>query len=667
MARMKFLCDAERCIECNGCVTACKQEHDIPWGVNRRRVVTINDGVPGERSISVACMHCSDAPCMAVCPVDCFYRTDDGVVLHDKDLCIGCGYCFYACPFGAPQFPQAGAFGVRGKMDKCTFCAGGPEPNNSEAEYKKYGRNRLAEGKLPVCAEMCSTKALLGGEGDVLADIYRERVTTRGKGSEVWGWATAYGRPEAPKGAPVRQGRQVHPPRLGHRLEVPNRDQTRISVSSARCSRSDSPVAASARRSSTTSRVNTRASPTRRRTTRRPGTATSAIGSSPSPTATRVRTNTSGSASRREGGRVSRSIIGIAGTLTFALMFAAGLAAAQSPAVNPKEAADARAQQQQQVAQPLNNQPVWSEVRSGAPQSTTVRGRETNVLIQPEGQTWRAVRVPVLFWGGIIFALAVCGLAVFYMLRGTMGEPGKPGERVIERFSPMDRYAHWFVAIVWVALAITGLILSLGKAVLLPLIGYTLFSWLATLAKSVHNFAGPLLIIGVPWLFVRFLRDNGLKGEDFRWFANIIGYFKGHEYPSDRFNAGEKLVFWLVADRGLDDTDRQRIDPALPELRSDALDDASRQYRACGRRVPFDRPGVRAHLSRDDRSPGRLSRDARRLRQRILGRASPSALVPADRRGQGAPEIRRAGNERSRARGSTHAACMTRPGRGEGR
>jgi len=57
MARMKFLCDAERCIECNACVTACKNEHEVPWGVNRRRVVTINDGEPGERSISVACMH----------------------------------------------------------------------------------------------------------------------------------------------------------------------------------------------------------------------------------------------------------------------------------------------------------------------------------------------------------------------------------------------------------------------------------------------------------------------------------------------------------------------------------------------------------------------------------------------------------------------------------
>jgi len=233
-------------------------------------------------------------------------------------------------------------------------------------------------------------------------------------------------------------------------------------------------------------------------------------------------------------------------SLAAACVLAVGVAFAQSPAVNPTDAKDAKQEATQQRVQPLNNQPVWSEVRSGAPQVTTVTGRETNVLIQSQGETWRAAHASLTVFGGFLFALALAALAVFYFFRGPITVATKPGDRVIERFSLADRCAHWLLAITWVSLAITGLILSLGKAVLLPLIGYTLFSWLAILAKTVHNFIGPILIVAVPFLFTRFIRSNGIGINDIKWFTHILGYFTGHEYPSGKFNAGEKLVFWFV-------------------------------------------------------------------------------------------------------------------------
>ncbi len=195
-ARMKFYCDEARCIECDGCSVACAEAHELPVGISRRKVVTLNEGIEGkEFSVSVACMHCTDAPCEQVCPVDCFYIREDGIVLHDKETCIGCGYCLYACPFGAPQFPKDGAFGTRGVMDKCTMCAGGPEETNSAKERELYGQNRIAEGKVPACAAMCSTKALIVGDEQEVSKIYRERVMSRGKGvqSAPYGWSTAYG------------------------------------------------------------------------------------------------------------------------------------------------------------------------------------------------------------------------------------------------------------------------------------------------------------------------------------------------------------------------------------------------------------------------------------------------------------------------------------------
>jgi len=237
-------------------------------------------------------------------------------------------------------------------------------------------------------------------------------------------------------------------------------------------------------------------------------------------------------------------------TMAFAFGLSAclltGIAAGQSPATNPAEADAAKQQQQRQVTQPLNNQPVWSEIRSGAKQYTSVTGRETDVLIQPQGQTWRALRTPIMGIGALIIVAAVIGLVVFFVWRGKLDYERRPGDRVIRRFEPLDRYAHWLLAITWVTLALTGLILSIGKTVLLPILGYTLFSWLATFAKNLHNFVGPILIVAVPLMFARYIRDNGIGIEDVKWFTHIMGYFKGHEYPSGKYNAGEKLVFWFV-------------------------------------------------------------------------------------------------------------------------
>ena len=102
------------------------------------------------------------------------------------------------------------------------------------------------------------------------------------------------------------------------------------------------------------------------------------------------------------------------------LFFVASTALAQSsnqaqtptPAPTPENSSPAAAAQRQQT-QPLNNAPVWRDVRSGGPQVTTVRGRETNVLIQSQGQTWRELRIPIVFGGGLIVAAAILGLSVF--------------------------------------------------------------------------------------------------------------------------------------------------------------------------------------------------------------------------------------------------------------
>jgi formate dehydrogenase subunit gamma len=249
----------------------------------------------------------------------------------------------------------------------------------------------------------------------------------------------------------------------------------------------------------------------------------------------------------------SRSIMQhLAAWLVGMLLLAAGsLAFAQNPppgqqtfdsVLNPNAAEQAKRQQQQ----PGNNAPVWREVRSEKEHYTTARGVEAGVLIQSGGETWRQRRNNQLIpAGGALFLAALAACALYFWWRGPLRVKAPPTGRKMLRFNGFERAVHWTVAITFTILALSGLIMLFGKAVLLPIIGHTLFSWVTILGKNLHNFVGPVFAVGVVMLFVTFVRDNLPSVKDALWFAKGGGLFSDVHVPSGRFNGGEKVWFWI--------------------------------------------------------------------------------------------------------------------------
>jgi formate dehydrogenase subunit gamma len=202
-------------------------------------------------------------------------------------------------------------------------------------------------------------------------------------------------------------------------------------------------------------------------------------------------------------------------------------------------------QQQRAQSQPGNNAPVWRDVRSGKEEYTSIKGREMGVLVQTYGETWRQLRnawiTPIVGW---LIAAVVLVLGAFYKWRGSIKIHGAPTGRLIQRFTPFERYTHWVVGISFAVLGVSGLVMMVGKYVLLPVIGYTLFAWLAQLSKHLHNFLGPVFIVSLLMFIVMFARDNLPAVHDIKWFAKAGGMISGEHVPSGKFNAGEKVWFW---------------------------------------------------------------------------------------------------------------------------
>ena len=231
------------------------------------------------------------------------------------------------------------------------------------------------------------------------------------------------------------------------------------------------------------------------------------------------------------------------------LLSLAGAALAQQAPAEPQAQEDrVKEQQQRSVTQPGNNAPVWREVREGQSPYTnsTVKGRETNVLVQSWGETWRQIRNgPVTFWGGWLVVLVLVAIAAFYFVFGPVKLHGRPTGRLIRRFSSLDQVLHWTVAISFSVLGLSGLLMLFGKHVVLPVFGYTLFAWLAALSKNLHNFVAPIFMVSVAIFAILFVRYNLPRAYDLAWFRNALGYVTGKKHvPSGKFNGGEKVWFW---------------------------------------------------------------------------------------------------------------------------
>ena len=178
--------------------------------------------------------------------------------------------------------------------------------------------------------------------------------------------------------------------------------------------------------------------------------------------------------------------------------------------------------------------------------------KKASVLIQPAGRTWDYFHEVLLHWGGAIVILgtiALLGLAYLIIGRVRIAE-GRSGKKIL-RFKALERFSHWLTAASFVVLGLTGLNITFGKILLLPVVGPDAFSDISQGAKYVHNFASFSFVVGLILITMIFFRDNFFGRVDLEWLKQGGGFIKNKHAPAGRFNLGEKLVYWLSVIAGV--------------------------------------------------------------------------------------------------------------------
>ncbi len=190
----------------------------------------------------------------------------------------------------------------------------------------------------------------------------------------------------------------------------------------------------------------------------------------------------------------------------------------------------------------------WREIRRGKQGTVSLQNKQSGQLIQSEGDNWRAIRNgPMVKWGGWALFGTIALLALFYAGRGRIAiEHGRSG-KTLERFTDFERMSHWILAVSFIVLALTGLNMLYGKYAIMPIIGHGAFASVTGLGKWLHNFLAFGFMLGLALIFLRWVRHNIPSREDFAWLAQAGGLFsKGVHPPARKFNAGQKIIFWMV-------------------------------------------------------------------------------------------------------------------------
>ena len=191
---------------------------------------------------------------------------------------------------------------------------------------------------------------------------------------------------------------------------------------------------------------------------------------------------------------------------------------------------------------------IWRAVRHGLKGEVSIPDKQAGVLIQSEGDNWRAWRNGPLTVSSAWIMLGTIGfLALFFALRGRIRIDAGPAGRTVERFNAVERFAHWLTAVSFILLAITGLNLLFGRHVLLPVLGPEAFAAITLGGKYVHNYGAFAFMAGIVFMFVLWIRHNIPTRNDLTWLSKGGGLFmQGVHPPSEKFNAGQKVIFWAV-------------------------------------------------------------------------------------------------------------------------